>query len=191
MLCKLKGAIMDCRIAITSDITGILSLQDKNLVTKISEEQKKNGFVTTPFTTDQLETLIKRKGLFVLDNAKEIMGYTVAAGWDYFAGRPMFDYMLEHFGRISYRNMAITKDNSFQYGPICVDVTLRGTSAFSNLFSKMREEMSGLYSVGVTFINKTNARSYKAHTTKVNIETITEFEFNGNSYHGLAFLTKN
>jgi hypothetical protein len=46
------------------------------------------------------------------------------------------------------------------------------------------------FPIGVTFINKLNPRSLKAHTHKLNLKVIDEFEFKGNSYHGLAFLTK-
>jgi hypothetical protein len=41
----------------------------------------------------------------------------------------------------------------------------------------------------LTFINKLNQRSFAAHTRKLNIEIIDEFELNGNSFYTLAFLT--
>jgi hypothetical protein len=43
----------------------------------------------------------------------------------------------------------------------------------------------------VTFINKLNERSFAAHTRKLNLEIIDEFQFNGNSFYTLAFLTAN
>jgi hypothetical protein len=53
----------------------------------------------------------------------------------------------------------------------------------------MKKGMSKKYLIGTTFINKLNARSFKAHTTKAHLDTINEFEFNNNSFYGLAFLT--
>ena len=169
------------------DINGILNLQEKNLVTNLNEQQKKNGFVTTPFSTEQLQELISLGGLFVIDNQQVIQGYCVAAGWEYFKGRPIFDLMLERFTAITYKNVPITSDNSFEYGPVCIDISLRGTDAFPKLFGKMKEKMLKKYCIGTTFINKINERSYQAHTKKVSMEVIDEFEFNKNNFYGLAF----
>ena len=178
------------REATANDIPGFLVLQEKNLVTKLNDAQKKNGFVTTPFTADQLDGLVARRGLVVAECDRAILGYAVAAGWDYFEGRPMFDRMIERFSRIEYRGTRIAPENSFQYGPVCVDESVRGTDCFPRLFAKMKETMAGRYPVGTTFINKINLRSYSAHVDKARIDVIDEFDFNGNRYWGLAFLTK-
>jgi len=178
------------RQADAGDAAGILKLQARNLVTNLSDEQKKNGFVTTPFTREQLHALIRGDGLFVIDTDGAINGYAAAAGWDYFKGRPMFGLMIELFQRIDYKGMRITRGNSFQYGPICVDGSLRGTEAFPELFAEMKRTMSKKYEIGTTFINKVNGRSYAAHTKKARLDVINEFDFNGNRYYGLAFLTE-
>jgi hypothetical protein len=56
--------------------------------------------------------------------------------------------------------------------------------------SLVRNSFVPRFSIGVTFINKLNPRSLKAHTHKLDLEIIDEFEFKENSYYGLAFLTK-
>ena len=172
-----------------TDIPGILSLQERNIVTNLSEEQKKNGFVTTPFTEAQLLDLIRQDGLFVVADDGTIVGYTMAAGWDYFQGRPMFDLMIERFQKLEYRGIRLTRANSFQYGPICIDQKLRGTPAFTTLFEYQKANMRSRFPVGTTFINTVNERSFQAHTRKANIDVIDRFDFNGNHYYGLAFLT--
>ena len=43
----------------------------------------------------------------------------------------------------------------------------------------------------VTFVNKTNSRSYEAHTRKLGLDVIQELEFNNNRYYEMACLTKN
>jgi hypothetical protein len=180
---------MNTRSGTAADIPGILALQELNIVTNLSEEQKKNGFVTTPFTEAQLLDLIRIDGLFVVADGTGIAGYTMAAGWDYFQGRPMFDLMIERFQKLEYRGIRITRANSFQYGPICIDQKLRGTPAFTDLFAFMKTNMQGRFPVGTTFINTVNERSFQAHTRKAKIDVIDRFDFNGNHYYGLAFLT--
>ena len=181
---------MNIRAAAMGDIEGVLALQELNLVTNLSEEQKKEGFVTTPLSHEQVEELVTIHGLAVIEKEKKILGYVVAAGWNYFKGRSMFDYMLERFQRITYRGIRITPENSYEYGPVCIDVSLRGTDSFPRLFEKSREMMAPEYAIGTTFINKVNQRSFEAHTRKVHIHLIDEFQFNGNDYYGLAFLTR-
>ncbi|HOO63270.1 MAG TPA: GNAT family acetyltransferase [Synergistaceae bacterium] len=181
---------MNVRAAVMNDIERVLALQELNLVTNLSEEQKKNGFVTTPLSYEQVKELVSIEGLAVIEDSEKILGYAVAAGWSYFEGRPMFDYMLERFRKITYREILITPENSYEYGPVCVDTSLRGTSAFPKLFAKSREMMAATYLIGTTFINKVNERSFQAHTRKAKLDVIDEFEFNGNDYYGLAFLTR-
>jgi hypothetical protein len=54
----------------------------------------------------------------------------------------------------------------------------------------MKERMCERFIIGATFINKVNARSMKAHTRKVKLDIIDEFQFNNNDYYGLAFLCR-
>lgn len=178
------------RKATTADLLGVLDLQKKNLVNFLSEEQKQDGFVTTPFTIEQLEALVEREGLFVLDDQGRVGGYTVAAGWDSFVGRPLFELMELRFSRVTFHGHPILRSNSFQYGPVCVDSLHRGTDAFPRLFDCMKQAMASRFQVGTTFINQINTRSFRAHTEKVGLEVIDRFEFSGNQYWGLAFLTR-
>ena len=64
-----------------------------------------------------------------------------------------------------------------------------GTDAFPRLFEEMRMELSSRYPVGITFINKVNERSHHAHTRKLGMVVVDEFEYSGREYYGLAFDT--
>jgi len=178
---------MIARLACASDFSSLLELQAVNLVTNLNEEQKKEGFVTTPFSEAQLQNLVDRKGLFVIDVDGKVGAYAAAAGWASFAGRPMFDLMLERFCQISFRGIPITATNSYQYGPVCVKQSLRGTGAFALLFQTVKTTLALQYSVGTTFINQVNQRSFNAHKRQ-GLEVIDSFSFQGQQYWGLAFL---
>ena len=180
---------MITRLAEQNDIQGILALQEINLFNNLPEEERKNGFVTTPFTILQLEELLKKDGLFVVEKDGKIMGYTMAAGWDYFSQWPIFPYMISRLSGFVFNNTTISEKNTFEYGPVCIDSSLRGTDAFPRLFEEMRIKLSSTYPVGITFINKVNDRSYKAHTRKAGMTVVDEFEFSGKNYYSLAFDT--
>jgi hypothetical protein len=145
--------------------------------------------VTTPFTVEQIQTVMAHEGLFVVEDREEIAGYVFAGDWDFFAQWPIFSLMISRFQKLDFQGMPITPDNSFQYGPICIDQSLRGTGAFQQLFGTMCESFADRYPLGVTFINKLNARSIAAHR-KLPLAVIDEFEFNDNSFYGLAFSTQ-
>lgn len=49
--------------------------------------------------------------------------------------------------------------------------------------------MAKRFPILVTFVNKTNERSYAAHTRKLGLDVIQEFEFNNNIYYEMACLT--
>ncbi|MFT7335916.1 MAG: hypothetical protein ACI9M1_001853 [Porticoccaceae bacterium] len=71
-------------IAKLSDIAGILSLQELYLVSNLSEEEKKSGFVTTPFYITQLTEVIEQGGLFIAIDDNIIIAYIFAGGWSFF-----------------------------------------------------------------------------------------------------------
>lgn len=180
---------MNFRKANLNDIEGVTRLQAKYLLANIPENERQNGFVTTPFTAEQLAEIIRLEGLFIAETEEEIIAYAFSASWDYFAQWPIFPYMVSRFPNLSFQSEIPTTQNSFQYGPICIHEDFRGSGLFQKLFETMRIAMNLHYPIGITFINKINKRSFEAHTRKLNMQVIDEFTFNNNQYYGLAFMT--
>lgn len=175
------------RIGNESDIEGVLLLQEKNLYSNLSKEERKNGFVTTPFTKNQIKEIIMQTGLFVAEKDQEIVAYVYAGDWEYFKQWDIFNFMVSRFPGLSFKGKSITTKNSFQYGPICIDTSYRGRGLLNSIFEEMRLEFLKKYPISITFINKINKISEKAHTKKLGWEIIDEFIFNENEYLGLAF----
>jgi hypothetical protein len=171
----------------TEDISGVLTLQDLYLVSNLTEAEKKDGFVTTPFTVNQLEEIIKQKGLFVAKQHHEIVAYVFAGSWNYFSQWPIFPFMTDRFAKLTFNNLQLTTTNSFQYGPICIHKDFRGTGLLNNIFETMRLSLKKNYPISITFINKINERSIRAHVDKLKWTVIDEFEFNNNNFIMLAF----
>jgi hypothetical protein len=178
---------MQIQFANLEDIDNILLLQSKYHIDTIEEKDKKDGFVTTLFTKDDLSKLIQEKGLFIVKKDNSILAYAMAASWKFWSKWPMFKYMINELKTTMYKNKCITVDNSYQYGPICIDKSMRNTDVLKNLFIFLTNEMSKKYPVLITFINKTNMRSYVAHTRKLGLEVVDEFKYNNQEYYKLAF----
>ena len=181
---------MELKIAEVKDIEGILKLHAKYQLATIKEEDKKDGFVTTAFTKEELSSLIENEdGLFLCFVDNQLVAYVMCASWSFWSVWPMFKHMLKDLPNLTYKGIGLTEFNSYQYGPICIDKSQRGTDILSLLFDYAREEMNLKYPILVTFINKNNPRSFQAHTRKLGLEVINEFEFNNNYYYELVYDT--
>ncbi|MCY1539103.1 hypothetical protein D9M68_746740 [compost metagenome] len=168
------------------DIDGVLALQSKYLVSNLTALEKKDGFVTTPFTVKQIEQIILEDGLFIAKHQHQIIAYVYAGSWDYFSQWPIFPFMTNRFIDLSFNNTALSTSNSFQYGPVCIDMAYRGKGLLNRIFEYMRLSFKDKYPISITFINKVNERSTKAHVGKLKWQIIDEFEFNDNNFLMLA-----
>lgn len=183
--------VMKLELAEISDIDDILLLHYKYQINSISEEDKKDGFVTTPFTKDEMTALIEQEnGLFIARNDDAVVAYIMAASWQFWSSWPMFAYMVQGLPDLQYEGYQLSTENSYQYGPICLDKSVRGTGLLKEIFEFSLAEMSKRYPVLVTFVNKINGRSYEAHKRKLGLDVISEFSFNNNHYYEMACLTR-
>lgn len=175
------------RVATINDVKEVLCLHYKYQIDSINEDDKADGFITTAFTEAHLTALIENEqGLFVAIKNNKIVAYAMAASWGYWSQWPMFEYMVANLADATYLNQEITVDNSYQYGPVCVDKSVRGLGVFEKVFEFALFEMSKRYPIMVTFINKINPRSFQAHTRKTGLQVIKHFQFNNNQYYKLA-----
>lgn len=173
-----------------SDIDEVLRLHARYQIDSISEDDKKDGFITTAFTRQHLTDLINQEqGLFLAKQDGVIVAYAMAASWQFWSIWPMFAHMIKDLPNLRYLDQPLSVDNSYQYGPVCVDKSVRGSGVFEALFVFALQAMSSRYPILVTFINKINPRSYAAHVNKAGLEVIQEFEFNNNHYYELACAT--
>ena len=174
------------KIGVESDIERVLSLQEKYLFRNMTEQERKHGFVTTPFTVRQIEEIIKQNGLFVALNEKsETIAYVFAADWKYFEQWEIFNHMVLRFPQISFHGSEVNTKNTFQYGPICIDIPYRGMGVMNLIIEEMRMEFLKRFPISITFINQINDVSTRAHT-KIGWEIIDRFDFNDNKYIALG-----
>jgi hypothetical protein len=181
---------IELKTATLEHVDEILALHYRYQVDTISDEDKADGFITTAFTYTHLSHLIEHEnGLFIALVDNKIVAYAMAASWDYWSQWPMFQFMIENLHDSDCKGLSITAENSYQYGPVCVDKSVRGQGVFEKIFNFALLEMSVRYPILVTFINKINPRSYQAHTKKTPLTVIKEFGFNNNQYYKLACKT--
>lgn len=182
---------MVARLATEADIPKILDLHFRYHVDSIEKQDKPDGFVTTAFTAEQLKCLIaSEEGLSVFESNGAILAYVMAGSWKFWSRWPLFAHMIKGLPDLNYMGFTLDMKNSYQYGPVCVDKSLRGTGVFQTIFKFSLDIMSHKYPILVTFINKNNTRSYAAHTKYAGLEVIQEFSFNNNEYFQLIRSTR-
>lgn len=181
---------IELKVATLDNIEEVLSLHYRYQIDSISDEDKADGFITTAFTKEHLSNLIQQEnGLFIACIDNKIVAYVMAASWQFWSQWPLFQFMIESLGDSNCLGQEVTPENSYQYGPVCVDKKVRGKGVFEHIFNFSLREMSKRYPIMVTFINKINPRSYQAHTHKTPLKVINRFEFNNNHYYKLACQT--
>ena len=181
---------MNYKLATLEDIEATLTLHAKYQVGTIKEEDKKDGFVTTAFSKEELTELIqKEQGLFIAKEGDEVLAYVMAASWEFWSKWAMFEHMIKDLPNLEYKGERLSEKNSYQYGPICIDKRYRGTSMLRDIFEFSRTHMAKRYPILVTFVNKTNPRSFHAHNRKLGLEVIQEFKYNNNQYYEMVYDT--
>ncbi len=174
---------MKYKVATLDDIEATLKLHAKYQIDSIHKEDKKDGFVTTAFTKEELKKLIEQEqGLFVAKEGDEVLAYVMSASWEFWSQWEMFRHMIADLANLEYKGIQLNVQNSYQYGPICIDKRVRGSEVLRNIFDLALKEMSKRYPILITFVNQANPRSYEAHHRKLGLDIIHEFEFNGNRY---------
>ena len=173
--------------ATMSDYNGILALHRMYHTDYIQPQDRPDGFVTTNFSPPQLERLIQGGGVTIAQDEKgTVVSYAMAASWTFWAEWPFFAYMIEKLPENSLNGQTLSVENSYQYGPICVHKSMRGTGLFEQVFYASLASMRNRYPIMATFINQINHRSYAAHTRKVPMTVSGTFQFNQNDYYLLA-----
>ncbi len=178
------------RSAELKDVPGILLLEKKYHKNSISEEDKADGFIGTFFSENKLKILIEEeRGVAVACDGDRVVGFANSASWSFWKTWPVFHPMIDDLPNIKYMDTALSEDNCYQYGPACIDRDYRGTEVLLNLFECSRLLMRDRYPVLVTYVDKSNQRSFQAHSRKLGMQVVKEFEFNGNQLYVLCYDT--
>jgi exonuclease III len=187
----LRMTIMEIRQATINDLEAILKLQEKYHVSNLTEAEKQaKGFVTMRVTAEQFTHLINSGGVFIAIRNGQLGAYSLISPWDFYRQWPIIQKMEAILPTLKYKNAVLTVENSFQYGPVCIDEAFRGQGILTRLFKAIEVVYQPRFEYAITFINKVNELSIQAHTRKTPLIIIGDFEFNDNKYYALASVFK-
>jgi len=146
-------------VTTNNELSQILTLQQKNLPTSISEKEKeKEGFVTVQHDFDILKKMNDQQPHIIAKEGENVIGYALsmvsAFKNDIEVLKPMFEKIDANLDpQKSYITM----------GQICIDKNYRKQGIFKGLYYKMQSELSSQFDLLITEVAANNARSLSAH----------------------------
>ena len=78
--------------------------------------------------------------------------------------------MIDIIPEYEFEGKKLVVSDSYQYGPMCVDRSIRGTGAFEALFFASLEQFRDRFPLMLTFVNQINKRSENAHNNKAHMD---------------------
>ncbi|WP_298340372.1 GNAT family N-acetyltransferase [uncultured Algibacter sp.] len=137
----------------------ILELQQKNIPTSISEEEKqKEGFVTVHHSFELLKSMNSKCPHIIATSNNNVVGYALSMVKDF---KEDIDVLKPMFTKIEANIPSTLK--YIVMGQICIDKAFRKKGIFRGMYSKMRDEIKQEYNAIITEVDETNLRSLNAH----------------------------
>jgi L-amino acid N-acyltransferase YncA len=148
----------------TADLEGILSLQQENLSTILSQEEKdKQGFVTIQHNLEQLQSMQNVAPHVLAMENDQVVGYVLAMTLASREVVPLLVPLFENFDQSEIKGKKISDYNPMVVGQVCVGKSQRGTGLFDNLYTEYREQYASTHDFAITSVALSNYRSLAAH----------------------------
>ncbi|MBB1268927.1 GNAT family N-acetyltransferase [Shewanella sp. SR44-3] len=135
------------------------------------------------FSIKELTILINQHYLLLAEVNQQIVGYVIAAGWDFFAGQGIYSALVKRLDRIEHEGPKLTVKNCCQYGPIWISPSYRGKGIFVPLVAELNDAVKHKYPYMLTFIAEDNSRSFAAHTAKAEMQVVDFIGFERRDYY--------
>lgn len=167
--------------------TAILRLQSANYIANLSEQDRKEGFLSAEFTRDQVAAMAEELGIMIAEDSGTVAGYLCAFRNEFNHGSPVLAKMLESYDRVQFLGKPLSSYNSYIYGPVCIGRDYRRRGLLRGLYEAQKKDLAGQFEVGVAFVARNNPHSLQAHVAGLGMTDVGDFEVRGNVYVILAF----
>jgi hypothetical protein len=179
------GGDVEYRRAGTADYDQMVALQEANLVSNLSTDQKSDGFLSRTFNAAELAAMNEDLCIIVCSDNGEIKGLLATGTTDYNKQFDLPSAMIARYQNAMFAGKSLADWVSFVAGPVVIDKSARGTGAFEGLYNELFLTLPPSYEVAVTLISTTNGRSLKAHE-KLGYEKVDRFTWNDLEFDLLA-----
>ena len=169
------------RLAIGEDFEKIVLLENQNLATVLTDDQKSDGFLSGSFTAEQLRLMAQNVAIVVARNGNDLIGFVCASTAEFNSQRPLVAAMIARFPEIVIEKQRLDELKSFIAGPVCVDKNYRGQGVFEGLYETLFRDAPVQYQAVLALVSTVNPRSVRAHE-KVGMKVVDSFNFDGRGF---------
>ncbi len=173
-----------------ADYPAIVELNKANFFANLSEDERRDGFLSAVFTVEQIGAMAEDLGITVALIDGQVVGFLCAFRNDFNHGSPVVAKMIESYDYLSFEGRLLDTYKSYAYGPVCIDRTHRRQGLLRGLFEEQKRELAGRFDVGVALIARTNQHSMDAHVAGLGMTDVGSFEVGGNLFATVAFRVK-
>lgn len=158
-----------------AEIFGILTLQQQNLRSKLSQKTiESQGFVTVEHDFEVLKAMNDAQPSVIAKDKDKVVGYCLSMLPQFRNDIPILSGLFDTIDMIKYEGKLLKDYPYFVMGQVCVDKDYRGIGLFDRMYEHLREAFSDKFELCVTDISSKNIRSLKAHA-RVGFKAIHEF----------------
>ena len=179
---------VEYRRARPEDYLSIIRLQAADYIDNLTEEQRKQGFLSAKFTLDQIAAIGADLGIAVVTHdGQEVAGCLCAFRREFDHDSPVVGKMLESYDQARFEGKPLSVFNSYIYGPVCIAREYRGRGLLHGLYDFQKKDLAGQFEIGVALVSHDNPHSMMAHIAGLGMTEVGDFEANGKKFAMLAF----
>jgi hypothetical protein len=183
------GSELSYRRPIPADFRQIFDLQNKNLASVLTPEERSDGFLSVAFSVENFQEMDRELGVIVGVNGERVCSYVCLTSIEYAKRTPLLATMIECFSNVTYCNKTLSEYNSCVIGPGCISKEYRGTGATLGLISSAKKLVANTApgtELLASFISVENQRSVHG-SQKVGNIIVGEFKFKEKGYFITVF----
>jgi hypothetical protein len=165
----------------------LLRLQSANYIANLSEEERRDGFLSAEFTLKQVARMAEELGTTVAIAGNDVAGFVCAFRREFDTGSPVIGKMIECYDRLQLAGRPLSAYSSYIYGPVCIAREYRRRGLLRGLYEAQTRDLAAQFEIGVAFVARSNPHSLQAHVAGLRMIEVGDFECNGNDYVILAF----
>lgn len=177
---------MEFRRVQPGDFEGLIELQNANLATNLSDDQKRDGFLSVGFSAEQFAAMNDDVAVIVGVEGDEVKAFLCASSIESNMQFALPKAMIDRFPGVVHDSKPLSDWRVCIAGPMCVDAQFRGQGVVKMLYDCLAEVASPRYDLAVVFVSVANPRSIKAASDKLHMQVIDEFDFDARHYVTMA-----
>lgn len=180
------SVIIYTRAETNNELNQILKLQQNNIPSEISEDEKiLEGFVTVNHTFEVLQAMNNKCPHIVAKRDNLVVGYALCMLKDFKEEIEVLKPMFKQIDRCLNDNQSY-----IVMGQICIDKLFRRQGVFRGLYNYMRDIHSSKFDLIITEVDNKNARSMNAHIA-IGFKILYSYRSNSHDWNILYLNTTN